>query len=93
MRAVDPAPERETTMNGANERKITALKCEANKAGDYKQAVICQIALGEIEDFDGDDWSGGGWMTTADRRELESMTRDEAIEICLAVIDAAAANE
>lgn len=79
-----------TTLTTANltDSLIADLRIEAEKHGDDKMVAICWLALrGE---FDGDEYTGLRY-SNADRREVESMSQDDAREAIVDVINEAMA--
>ncbi len=74
------------------DEKIRALRGEAEKAGDLRQAMICVLALGGSRALRGHD---GGPDAGTDAYDLleEGMTQDEAREECERVIAGAAAQQ
>ena len=80
--------EKMKTFKSITNSEISRLRAEAVVAGDYIQIAICDLALngGEI---DCDDYAA---INPRDfRRRLSGMTQDEAVAICVDVINEAAA--
>jgi hypothetical protein len=89
-----------TATATVTDRQIRTLQAEADTAGDIVQAVICRVALDDLEcsddeaDADGlPDYSGGG-HSTEELRQIHAALRlsvDEARAKCARVIRDAAA--
>lgn len=64
---------------------IETLKAEALDHGNDMQYCVCVIALeGPIDSYE-DRFGGGGFrLTHKQERKLESLTQDEAVELCRA---------
>lgn len=60
-------------MSKPTTTQITTLRGEANKAGDYAMALICEIALGN--EVDTDDWST---LSQREADKIRGMSRDDA---------------
>lgn len=68
-----------------SDHKIRQLQQEAAQRGDDMQYLICERALNE--DFDYEDYSGGGHRLTYSQEKLiRKMTQDEARLMCEAAI-------
>lgn len=67
-------------------KRIGALHAEAVAHGDLKMAAICLVALGET-----DGNPGWGLNAMSDRQFLAAMSQDDAVRMCVAVMDNAAA--
>lgn len=75
------------TPETVNEDAIETLSYEAAAAGDFLGAAICRRALGE-----GPDSYAGYAMRAEEREEVDSMSKDEALNmVCMFLQNALAA--
>lgn len=77
-----------TTIDNVTDAQIEDLRREARMAGDYLQVAICNIVLGKES-----DWERWAPTDAEGRRQVESMTRDEALQACVDAITDAEAQE
>lgn len=72
-----------TTIETVTTEQINNLRRAAGQAGDYLQVAICNVVLGEETDWE--VWAPA--VSAEGRAKVERMTRDEALESCVDVIN------
>lgn len=81
-----------TTIENITDKQIETLAAEARTHGDYMQAMLCELALGD-ENYADEAWLNDNVtaLSPAERRELANYTVEMARGACVDAINAAEA--
>lgn len=74
--------------------QIRALRDESTRAGDHAQALICELALGEVKldaDTTLESLRIAAFLSPSEKCRISAMDADDCRDECVRVIDDAAA--